>query len=191
MLNAESFKINATLFRKIAHEMGLPFSLCQLLDIYAYANYGCVYSAAHRFADKHLLPLPAYPPPFLSMTAERFALDEALILDVLDGCDSNSKVQESYATDISADLFKWAAKRFRMHASDLGIKLKMTAMNDLFSIAHFDRPYSVVAGLLGSGNAEMNLYWCPAYFSAACAFYHVDTDIASEAFHRVAQDTIA
>lgn len=190
MLNAANFKINATLFRKAAKEMELPFSLCQLLNIYAYAHYGRVYSAAHHIANKQLLPLPTFPPPYLSKAAERYDLDEAQILNVLEVCDVNSHASMSYATDISGDQFKWTAKCFRAHASDLGIKLKMTAMNDLFSRAYFDRPYSVIVGMLGSGNAAMNLDWRPAYFSAACVFYNVDPDIASEAFHRVAQDTI-
>ncbi len=191
MLNAANFKINATLFRKAAKEMELPFSLCQLLNIYAYAHYGRVYSAAHHIANKQLLPLPTFPPPYLSKAAERYDLDEAQILNVLEKCDINSEASATYATEITGDPFKWAAKCFRAHASDLGIKLKMTAMNDLFSSAHFNRPYSVIVGLLNSSNAEMNLDKRPAFFDTACAFYHVDPDIALEAFHRVAQDTIA
>ena len=191
MINAAGLKKNATIFRKAAKEMDLPFSLCQLLDIYAYAHYGRAYAAVHRIADEQLLPLPVFPPPFLSMVTERFDLDGDDILDALEARDIDSQARTSYATDISADLFKWTAKCFRAHAADLGIKLKMTAMNDFFSRAHFDRPYSVIAGLLGSGNAELNLNWHPAYLSAASAFFNVDPDTAEEAFYRTAQDTVA
>ncbi len=192
MLNAAGLKKNATLFRKNAQKMELPFSLCQLLDIYAYAHYGRAYAAAHRIADEQLLPLPVFPAPFLSMAAERYDIDEADLLDVLDVREGNPSAREPYAINVSADLFTWSAKCFRIHAADQGIKLKMTAANDLFSRAHFDRPYSAIVGLLRSGNAEaMDLEWCPAFLGAACAFYNVDPDNAYQAFEMVAQDTLA
>lgn len=190
MINAAGLKKNATLFRKAAKEIELPFSLCQLLDIYAYAHYGRAYAAAHRIADEQLLPPPVFPPPFLAMTAERYDIDEADILEVLELRDVNAQARVSYAMNISADLFKWTVKCFRAHAADFGIKLKMTAMNDLFSRAHFDRPYAVIAGLLVAGNAELNLDWRPAFFNAACSFYNVDPEDASEAFYRAAKDTM-
>jgi hypothetical protein len=191
MINAAGLKKNATLFRKAAQEMDMPFPLCQLLDIYAYAHYGRAYAAAHRIADEQLLPLPVFPPPFLNMVVERYDVDGDDILDALEARDVVAQPRTSYATDISADLFKWTAKCFRAHAADMGIKLKMTAMNDFFSRAHFDRPYSVVAGALSSGNAQLNLDWQPTYLAAASAFFNVDLNTAEEAFYRAAQEAVA
>lgn len=179
MLHVKHFKDYATRFRKSAKELGFDFSLCQLLDIFSYAHYGYAYAAVMRTADQEYISPIEYPPPFLSITAERYGLDEEQILEAIDLAFPQYEEEISWAIQ-SAEEFQYATKCFRHHARAIGIRLKMSTMNDLFSRIYFDVNYSQkVAALRGLGNSSELMK--PTYLDAACAFYNIDSELVFEA----------
>ena len=130
------------------------------------------------------MPTPQFPTPFLSFPAERFDLDVKDILDVFEAA-TKYKAEGPYVIDATAEAFESAAKLIRNRAAHQGVKLKMSAMNDLFSRAHFDRPYSVIVGLLSAGEL-MDLDCDSEYLSSACSLYRVNIDPVYEALRSTA-----
>ena len=164
------FKNYATRFRKNAKKLGLGFPLTTLLDIYAYAHYGRPYCVVHSMANRCDLPAPAFPPYYLEMTAARFGVAPALILECMD-FELNRASPPPLL--ISAEEFRERVQRFRQVAPSQGIKLKMTTANDLFSRAYFARAYAPVVAALRAGK-PLSWPYRPEFLGAACVLYGVD-----------------
>jgi hypothetical protein len=170
MIDSDQFKDHATRFRRRAKKMGFEFQLTTLLDIYSYAHYGLPYNAMR---SRGWVPEPEFPPPYLEEVAAEYETPADRILEALEGVPMRDPAPEPPEEVWTAEEFRLATKHFRDVAPTQGIRLKMTAANDLYSRMYFDRPYAEVMGSLRDGE-PLRRQPDPDYLDAACALFGVD-----------------
>lgn len=169
MITTDQFKHNATRFRRRAKKLEFDFALSHLLDMYAWAHYNAPYHVVHA---RGWIEEPAFPPPYLENSAWRFEIDSARILEALEEMPRHEPLVSTNEPPLTAELFQRRAKLFRQIAPERGIRLKMTATNDLYALMHFDRRYSAVMAALSAGKV-MGMGE-PEYLNAACALFGVE-----------------